>query len=114
MAIIEKPLPRKQRIPAVERDVAPNGYAPRLEPGEFCLDTHQGLWHFCTPDNFHFAVDPAQYFKMSDSGLMHVWQGSEGASILPNPPTHMARGSGEKKRIEACHWNLAAGWWEWF
>lgn len=86
------------------RVVKPNeeGFCPILMPGQCCLDQINGCWHFCTPDNEHFAVGPN-----TDSKVRVKFVGGEVVRFDPHPPTFVSK----KHIVGENEWSIRDGTW---
>lgn len=81
---------------------------PILLPGEYYKD-EVALYHFCTPDGYHFCVDSTDFYKTFDNMAIRVWISSKNAvSILPKPPGFMCK----DKDIKPTDWLLIDSIWQ--
>lgn len=87
--------------PLVLRPANRDGFCPVLQPAECCLDEENAIWHFCTPDDTHFAVE-------SNGEMTRVQQLQTGIRIVPHTPTWAANRAGRVKN----KWTVRDGWWE--
>ena len=78
----------------------PDGFAPRLAPGEYCQDAIHGLLHCCAPDGSRFAAG-------GDNGKTAVLVSEDGVYFLSAPPAYCFY---KNERVQN-HWEIHGHDW---